>query len=129
VGAGVLVTVIVKLQLPPPVEDITVTVCGEPDTEKNEPDSGFDVTVPQSPDDSMSLAKLTKAPSSLFCCVFAPTVRFSGQANAHVEPVSPAARISTFDVEVLLVGCGSNVVLLMSISLVRIAVGALGLTS
>lgn len=61
VGAGVLLTVIVKLQLPPPVADETVTVCVP--TAKNEPEAGELVTAPQSPDDSMLPAKLTIAPS------------------------------------------------------------------
>ena len=123
VGAGALVTGIVKLQVPSPVSDDTVTVCGEPDTEKNEPEAGTDVIAPQSPVDSMSPAKLTKAPSSAPCVVLAPTVRFSGHANAHVGAASPVARISTVDVEALLVGNGSVVVLTISISVVTIAEG------
>jgi hypothetical protein len=52
----------VKLQLPPPVAELTITVCGEPATEKNDPEAGVLVTVPQSPEDSISLAKFTNAP-------------------------------------------------------------------
>ena len=60
VGAGVSVTVMVKLQLPPPVPEETFTVVVP--TGKNVPEAGLLVTVPQSPDDSISPAKFTIAP-------------------------------------------------------------------
>lgn len=116
----------VKLQLPPPVLDETLTVVVP--TAKNDPEAGVLVTVPQSPDDSISPAKSTTAPAVVPCVVLAPTVRFSGQASEQVEPVSPAARISTFVTEALLAGYGSVVVLLISTSEVRMAVGAPALT-
>ena len=61
VGAGSVVTVIVKLQVPPPVAEETLTVVMP--TGKNEPDAGELVTAPQSPDDSISPEKSTIAPS------------------------------------------------------------------
>src|SRR5437016_2674383 len=115
VGAAVSVTVMVKLQLPPPVEDETLTVVVVP-TAKNVPEAGELVTVPQSPDDSISPAKLTIAPDWVPCVVLALTVRFSGQANEQVGADEPAARISSFVLAVLVVGFGSVVVLLISTS-------------
>jgi hypothetical protein len=50
VGAPVSSTVMVKVQLPPPVSEVAVTVCGEPSTEKNEPDSGVEDIEPHSPE-------------------------------------------------------------------------------
>jgi len=55
------VTVTMKLQVPPPVEDVAVTVVVP--TGKNEPDGGEAVTLPQSPA-VVSEPKVTKAPDS-----------------------------------------------------------------
>jgi hypothetical protein len=62
VGAGLSITVTVKLQKPLPVEDVAVTVVVP--IGKNEPDAGVLVTVPQLPAVS-GAAKVTVAPPPL----------------------------------------------------------------
>jgi hypothetical protein len=118
----------VKLQLPPPVEELTVTVCGEPATEKNEPDTGKLVTPPQSPVGSISPEKSTIAPGSPLCVVLAETVRFNGQVKTQVGDVVPAARISNLASALLVSGWGSVVVLVISTSDVLTALAAPELT-
>jgi hypothetical protein len=62
VGAGLSITVTVKLQKPLPVEDVAVTVVVP--IGKNEPEAGLLVTVPQLPAVS-GAAKVTVAPPPL----------------------------------------------------------------
>ena len=126
VGAAVSVTVMVKVQLPPPLPELMVTTCGEPATEKNEPEAGELVEVPQSPD--VSAPKLTIAPGWPPCVVFAETVIFNGHDNTHVGAEDPSARISSLVVAELVSGWGSVVSLATSTSLVKIVFGAPPLT-
>src|SRR5688572_27567395 len=70
VGGSVPVssTVTVKLQLAPPVAELTVTVVVP--TGKNEPEAGAAVTAPQSPS-GVAASNATIAPRSPFTVVFA----------------------------------------------------------
>jgi hypothetical protein len=75
------ITVMVKLQLPPPSVDVEVTTVVP--TGKNEPDAGDVVTVPQSPD-STGAAKLTWVPRTEFSSVSALALMLFGQFRIHV---------------------------------------------
>jgi hypothetical protein len=60
VGAGAFVTVMVKLQLPPPLSETTlITVVP---TGKNEPEAGVAVTAPQLPAITLVAVKVTNLP-------------------------------------------------------------------
>ena len=63
VGEGESITVTAKEQLPPPTEDVTVTIVVP--TGKTEPEAGLAVTVPQLPLATGS-SKVTIAAGSLF---------------------------------------------------------------
>src|SRR5687768_10126252 len=73
-------TVTVKLQLPPPVAELTVTVVVP--TGKNEPEGGVAVTAPQSPFGSAA-SNNTIAPRSPLTVVLAVAVMLSGHASEH----------------------------------------------
>ncbi len=81
VGGLSVSTVTVKLQLPPPVDELTLTVCVP--TEKKETETGDAVTVPQSPEGSAE-PNVTMAPDSVPCVVLAVTVILPGHSSAHV---------------------------------------------
>jgi hypothetical protein len=86
VGAAAATTVTVKVQLPPPTEDVTVTTVVP--SGKVDPDAGLAVTVPQLPMAS-ALGKVTTAAGLPPWVVFAATVMFGGQSSTHSAGVPP----------------------------------------
>jgi hypothetical protein len=80
VGEGESITVTAKEQLPPPTEDVIVTVVVP--TGKKEPEAGFPVTVPQLPF-AMVSPKVTIAPGLPPWMVFVATVMLGGQLSTH----------------------------------------------
>jgi len=95
VGAGVLATVTVKLQVgPAPEETLTVVV----PIGKVEPELGFAEIAPQSPSTLMAEAKFTTAPLG----PVAVAMMFSGQLNEQAVP-SAATTVVVSEVELLTV--------------------------
>jgi len=101
------VTVTVKLQSPPPSDEVEVTVVVP--TGKNEPDAGDDVTEPQLPPDSV--ANVTTAPETVSegSAGFGPvvsevTVMFAGQVSVHPVgvPVPDTEPVDVADVSPLI---------------------------
>jgi hypothetical protein len=127
VGAGVFKTVTVKVQLPPPVSEATLTTV-EP-TGKKEPEAGVAFIAPQLPLMPLAELKLTKAPGLPPCVVLAVAVILAGQSN---EQVSPEEAPLTEDPapEVLSAGSNSAVSLLTVTVLLMVAsAGAFSSTS
>src|SRR6185295_17940894 len=79
-------TVTIKLQLPPPVSEVTLTSVDP--TGKNDPEAGVDVIAPQVPDCSAA-SNVTCAPRWLPSVVLATAFTLSGQLRVHVPPPPP----------------------------------------
>jgi hypothetical protein len=86
VGGVPLTTVIVKLQLPPPCDEVAVTTV-EP-TGKNEPEAVETLTVPHVPKASAP-GYVTIAPDSVPCVVLAITVMLFGHSSTHAVGAPP----------------------------------------
>lgn len=99
------VTVTVKLQLPPLVAEVTLTVVVP--TGKNEPDKGLAVTAPQSPEGSAE-AKVTRAPRTELSVVLAVALRLAGQTSVQVV-AAPLLLIVNSPLAELSAGCNSAV--------------------
>jgi hypothetical protein len=116
VGSAVSVTVMVKLQLPPPVSEITLTTVVP--TGKNEPEDGLELIAPQFPEILFVVVKFTIAPEVPFWLVLAATTISSRQPSVQV--CAPAVA-GTFELKVdaLLLGSNSAVELETSALFVR----------
>ena len=82
VGSGVSVTVMVKLQLPPPVSETTLTTVVP--TGKNEPEGGAELIEPQFPEILFVVVKFTIAPEVPFWLVLAATTISLRQSSVQV---------------------------------------------
>jgi hypothetical protein len=90
VGAPAVTTVTSKLQLPPPVAEVTTTVVVP--TGKKDPDGVVAVMSPQVPTPS-AVEKVTNAPGLPLCVAFASVVMLLGQSNAQVAAAVPATTV------------------------------------
>src|SRR5712691_11069408 len=75
------VTMTLKLQVPPLVSEVTLTVVVP--TGKNDPEGVLVVIAPQSPKGTAA-SKVTCAPTTSFSVVFAVTVMLSGQSRTQL---------------------------------------------
>src|SRR6185437_4684109 len=81
-GGGVWTIVMVKLQEPPPVAEVTFTTVVP--SGKNEPEAGLGVIAPQLPAITSVEVKVTNLPGLPPCVVSAVNVKFSRQVMVQV---------------------------------------------